>query len=87
MCQKGNFVKRMFVILRHTSSPQPHVWRVIPPVTQAEEIYRVHAKSPRFLSKVELNKLGANPLEDSYYSMIPLELPVNWLQSLPVKLS
>jgi hypothetical protein len=83
MCQKIDLMKRMFVVLRHSNTPQPHVWNIIPPLTQAEEIYKVHSKTPGFLTKNELSCLFTNSIEESNYSMIPLELPANWFQRLP----
>lgn len=80
MCQKAGLVKRFFVIFKHSSALHPKIWRIIPPLTQAEEIYK--KKQSDFLTKGEICSLVANTLDDSQYTIAPLEIPVNWLKGI-----
>lgn len=89
MCQKAGLVKRLFLVLAHTQTSQPIIRSILPPLTQYEEIYHMHKKSGGLLNTSELDRLFGVPLVDAQYSMVPLEIPVNWLkriQDMPPRL-
>jgi hypothetical protein len=73
MCQKTGFVKRIFVVLKHTPNTPITVAKILPPLPNIEQMVKANS--------VKKEELGL-PLSDTY-TVVPLEIPLTWLQSIP----
>jgi hypothetical protein len=73
MCQKTGFVKRIFVVLNHSPSRPITVAKILPPLPKIEQMYRNNS-----VKKEELGLPQGDP-----YTLVPLELPLSWIQSIP----
>jgi hypothetical protein len=73
MCQKTGLVKRIFVVLKHTPNTPITVGKIFPPLPKIEQMVKANS--------VKKEELGLS--QSDCYTVVPLEIPLTWLQGIP----